>query len=222
VLDEAASILKRSDVSKQIVPIIEQTGQEGHGYNMSLIMAIHDFSKDGLGDVRIRDYLNDVICHRMAQTQSKFIDAFRSGKIGKQKAVDKIAGLMSGHAIVRDEFQELEYLILPYADSSDALVAKQELARISAPMNRKQIVTGSLLVEQKAGEQEIAQESTEDQVTEEDASKMHDAYLALLKVKTAREITRTDIMKQAGFTRYKWNVIKRWCDLRGVGVSNSN
>jgi len=214
VLDEAASILKRSHIAKKVVPVIEQASQEGHGYEMSVVLGLHDLSNEGLGDVRIRAYLGFIYCHRMAQEQAKFIEAFK-GRIGKRKIVDIISELPSGHAVVRDEYQDVEMLMLPFVDASDTLVAKRELMQVGGGPVRKQIVTGSLLVEP---ENEVTQEVKEDQVSEEDARKMHEAYLALLKVKTAREITRTDIMKQCGWTRYKWSIVKRWCDMRGVGA----
>jgi len=219
VLDEAASILKRSNVAQKVIPVIERASQEGHGYEMSVILGIHDFSNEGLGDVRIRDFIGFIYCHRMSQGQSKFIEAFK-GRIGKKKIVDIIAELPSGHAVVRDEYQDIDMLMMPFVDASDTLVAKRELMQIGTPM-RKQIVTGSLYeqkAEQKAtGETDVKQE---DEISEEDASKMHDAYLALLKVKIAKDITRTDILNACGWTRYKWNVVKKWCDARGVAIAH--
>src|SRR5262249_43244477 len=48
VLDEAASILKRSDIGRDVIPVIEEGSQEGQGYNMTIILGIHDFSASGL------------------------------------------------------------------------------------------------------------------------------------------------------------------------------
>ncbi len=121
ILDEAASVI-RSDIGDEIVAITEEASQEGHGYNLHMVLAIHDFSKDGLGDARIRSFLNWIYCHRMEAGQSKFIQAFNSPKTKKA-----IAALPVGHTVARDEVNEIEYLIIPFGDSKDALVARKLL-----------------------------------------------------------------------------------------------
>ncbi len=137
ILDEAASILKRSDVGGMVMQVIEQCGQEGQGFNMTIILGIHDFSKDGLGgDIRIREYLNFIYAHRMAEGQSKFIPAFNEIEIKAQ-----IASLPEGHAMVKDELNKVEYLVMPFADSSDILVARNQLARLQVP----QSIAGTVL-----------------------------------------------------------------------------
>ena len=124
ILDEAASIV-RSPVGDGIVTTIEEASQEGHGFSMHLVLAIHDFSKDGLGDARIRDFLNWIYCHRMQAGQSKFIEAFN---VRKTKAA--IAALPAGHTIAKDEVNDIEYLILPFADSKDALAARKVIEQL--------------------------------------------------------------------------------------------
>jgi hypothetical protein len=133
ILDEAASVI-RSNIGEQITTIIEEASQEGHGYNLHLILAIHDFSKDGLGDARIRDFLNWIYCHRMQSGQSKFVAAFNTPKNKKV-----IAALPPGHCVTKDEVNDVEYLIMPLADSKDALLARKGLDELSITTRQREI-----------------------------------------------------------------------------------
>jgi hypothetical protein len=118
VLDEAASVIKRSEVGEQVCSVIEQASQEGHGYNLSVMLACHDWSKDGLGDVRIRSYVNFVYNHRMSPDMSKFIFSDRKHR-------NRIASLPAGHVLARDEYSQVEYLVMPMGDTPDTLLARK-------------------------------------------------------------------------------------------------
>ena len=127
VYDETASLM-RSDIAGDITNTLEEASQEGHGFNMHLILAVHDFSQDGLGDARIRSFFNWIYCHRMEAGQAKFIQAFNTRKMKSQ-----IAALPRGHSIAKDEVNECEYLILPNGDNRDAMIANKKLLELRGP-----------------------------------------------------------------------------------------
>ena len=132
--DEFASLIRaRNEELRKLLPtVIEEASQEGQGYNLNLVLAIHDLSNDGIGDAKIRSFLNWIYCHKMEAGQSKFIEAFNTRKVR-----NLIASLPKGHVVVRDEVNEIEYLIIPYGDSTDVLAAKKAL------YNVKQLATVS-------------------------------------------------------------------------------
>lgn len=148
ILDEAASIV-RSPIGDDVVNVVEEASQEGHGFHMHLVLAIHDFSKDGIGDARIRDFLNWIYCHRMQAGQSKFIAAFNT-----RKTKQMIAALPAGHTVSKDEVNEVDYLIMPFADGKDALAARKAmqdvrgLASVPAPeqVNPPALYTSTRLI----------------------------------------------------------------------------
>lgn len=122
--DEFNSLIRaRNEELRKLLPTtIEEASQEGAGYNLHMVVAIHDLSNNGIGDARFRSFFNWIYCHRMEAGQSKFIEAFNVRKI-KQF----IAALPPGHAVVRDEVNEIEYLVVPYGDSTDVLAARQQI-----------------------------------------------------------------------------------------------
>lgn len=126
--DELCSLIRaRNEELREALPtVMEEGSQEGHGYGLHIVAAIHDISNTGIGDARLRGFWNFVYCHRMEQGQSKFIEAFK-GKYGKQKTSMLIAGLPAGHTMTRDEVNEIEYLIMPMGDSRDVLIAKEKI-----------------------------------------------------------------------------------------------
>jgi hypothetical protein len=106
-------------------------------------MVVHDISNSGLGGnklgARIRSFWNMIYCHRTSADQSKFIQAFK-GRYNNRRTQDIIASLPKGRVMVRDEVNDIEQIIMPYADSSDVQVARQELLRLGTP-DRQQIMT---------------------------------------------------------------------------------
>lgn len=126
--DELCSLIRTQNEELRILlpTVMEEASQEGHGYNMHMVSAIHDMSNRGIGDARLRSFWNLVYCHRIEAGQSKFIEAFK-GRYDNQKISILLAGLPAGHAMIRDEYNEVEYLILPYADSRDVLLAAKSL-----------------------------------------------------------------------------------------------
>lgn len=135
ILDEAASIM-RSKIKEHITGIVEESSEEGHGFNLHMVIAVHDFSQDGLGDAKIRAFFNFIYCHRMQSDQSRFVEAFRARDIKKA-----IAALPQGHVIAKDEINEVEYLIMPMSDSRDALLVKKQLDSTRGGYNRLEIAS---------------------------------------------------------------------------------
>lgn len=127
VYDEFASLM-RTDMSDDISRTVEEASQEGHGFNMHLMIIVHDFSNDGLGEARLRSFFNWIYCHRMGADQAKFIEAFKTPSMKK-----RIAALPKGHTIARDEVNECESLIMPMADYRDCLYAAKMLEERQAP-----------------------------------------------------------------------------------------
>ena len=223
VLDEAASVLKRSEVGRDIIPAIEEGSQEGQGFNMTIILGIHDFSQDGLGDVRIRGFLNWVYCHRMEPDQAKFIPAFNTRKT---KAM--IAKLPPGHTMAKDETNEVEYLIMPYADSKDALRARERMLQLGervqpltiSPSEDLRLIEGG---ESERGETvsvpiepgEAGESVVSPNADREDEEAILRAYFELDS--EGGSVTRTDIMtrlheKDVSWNNKKWAVLKAVCD----------
>jgi hypothetical protein len=126
--DELCSLVRaKNDELREVLPtVMEEASQEGHGYGLHLVAAIHDVSNAGIGDARLRGFWNWVYCHRMEAGQSKFIEAFK-GRYGKQRTSMVIAGLPAGHVMARDEVNEIEYLVMPFADSRDVLLARKKV-----------------------------------------------------------------------------------------------
>ena len=217
VLDEAASILKRSDIGKEVIPVIEEGSQEGQGYGMTIILGIHDFSQDGLGDVRIRGFLNFIYCHRMEPDQSKFIPAFNTRKT---KAI--ISKLPPGHAMTKDEQNEVEYLILPFADSRDALRARERLLQLSPIGLVKSLPTQDVRLiepgESESSEAPIDQpvepgesdESDTVKVSPDDREAIIFAVSALMS--EGKPLTREAIKEHLGWNNKKHWIVKSVCD----------
>ncbi len=256
ILDEAASVI-RSDIGEEITTVIEESSQEGHGFNMHVVLAIHDFSQDGIGDAKIRSLLNFIYCHRMQAGQSKFIEAFK-GRYGKNKTVNVIAALPQGHVMTRDEVNAIEYGVMPNADSSDVLIARQELMRIQGPASYRQlsdrsgihsthktrVIMGSYdpssemnppteppdrhedpgmqVASYEASYEASSETSDEVQVSREDAAMMAQALIELREEKPYEQITRKDLMEKCGWTRYKWKVVKTYCDERHLLMNEVN
>ena len=234
VLDEAASILKRSEIGRDVIPMIEEGSQEGQGFNMTIILGIHDFSQDGLGDVRIRGFLNFIYCHRMEPDQAKFIQAFNTRKT---KAM--IAKLPPGHTVAKDETNEVEYLIMPFADSKDALRARERMLHLSPGPAKPLTISPSTehvrLIESggESGESTVKRPAEpgesltgpgasgesltspgENVVSSEDRDAVILAISAL--VDQGRPLTREGIKEYLGWNNRKHWVVKAVCDKYGI------
>lgn len=125
IMDEIASMM-RSDIMEIIANSMDEASQEGHGFNLFMIIAIHDLSNKGIGFSRIRDFLSFIYCHRVQHGQAKFVRAFQ-GWVDNGRVDDIIAALPQGYVVTRDEFDSVGQFIMPFCDHTDALAAKSIL-----------------------------------------------------------------------------------------------
>jgi len=140
--DELNSLVRSKQLKEQIVTTMEEASQEGLGFNLHLVCAIHNLSNDGIGDATLRSFFNMIFCHKMLADQSKFIEAFNTRKIRST-----IASLPQGQAMVKDEYNEIEKLTIPYGDSTDVLTAKSQLDRLQTP-TIKELVSPTQVTEE--------------------------------------------------------------------------
>lgn len=234
--DEFCSLIRsQNEELREALPVaMEEGSQEGQGYGLHIVAAIHDLSNDGIGDARLRSFFNWIFCHRMEAGQSKFIEAFNNRK---NKQI--VASLPQGHVMVRDEVNMIEYLIIPFGDSRDVLTAKATLQGLigeyssihatrelepverstpeySLPTNEpvKQIEQSKAFMMEAPAYEYSDERSMNIQVSDEDAKAILNAYLELSK--SGAKVTRTAIMEQCGWTRAKWDVIRAYCNERKI------
>ena len=168
--------------------------------------------------------LNWVYCHRMEPDQAKFIPAFNDRKT---KAM--IAKLPPGHTMAKDEQNEVEYLIMPFADSKDALRARERMLHLSGPSkpltispseDARLIEAGESesMVKRPAEPCESGESLTSNGESRRVSAEERDAVILAVSalVNQGKPLSREAIKGHLGWNNKKHWIVKAVCDEYGI------